>query len=388
MWRARHLDARLLAVSPALVVLLAPVGGSIVIAFLAIGIWLVVGRHRSIRNFDRRLALASFALAGYAFVRQLVDMDFNLVGQTGCRNYFVLLAALPFIPVGIVLVKNPVVVLSYGARFVLALLTPFSLYWLFSTNVRLGLFTNPLILTYLIALLACTARFPVRPEDRSGILWFYLAVVPLAATGGRIGMVFYGFAILIDLFKTPEVRKLSTKMRIAAIGAFGLILLSASMSSILVSRIDQSIGEIKTVLMGETGTQPARFIIWDAALSAFESNPVFGAGQCTAMTVLDEKLKGNGIESKFYHFHNMFADVLATLGLVGLALFFWFAFEVWRVTNWDQVRKSYQLPVFMLFAMIFIYGMTGSVISDDRMLAATFLVLGGIIREGKKPRKS
>ena len=386
MWRSRHLDARLFAIAPAALVLFAPLGGTIAIAFLVIGIWLVFGRHKSSRYFDKRLALASFAVAGFSFVRQMVDQNFIMFGEAACRNYYLLLFALPFIPVGIVLVRNPVAMLSYGARFVLCLLIPFSLYWLVAENVRLGLDTNPLILTYIVALLACVARFPVKRDDRTGIIWFYLAMIPLAATGGRIAILFYVLAILIDLFKAPEVRLLPAKVRMGIMAAFAILLAATSMSSVMTARVDQTYGEVKTVLMGEHGEKPLRFSIWDAASSAFQSNPVFGAGQCSAMRILDESLSAKGIEQKFYHFHNMFADLLATLGFVGLALFGWFAYEVWRCVNRASVVKSYQVPILMLFSMIVFYGLTGSVISDDRMTAATLLVLGGIIKQGMMPR--
>lgn len=159
------------------------------------------------------------------------------------------------------------------------------------------------------------------------------------------------------------------------------------MSTVMTARVDQTVGEVKTVLMGEYGARPLRFSIWDAATAAFQTNPVFGAGQCTSTDIMDETLHAEGIELKFYHFHNMLADVLAILGLVGLALFGWFAYEVWRSASRANDEKSYQVPIIMLFSMIVFYGLTGSVISDDRMTAATLLVLGGIIKQGMMPRK-
>lgn len=382
MWRSRHLDARLLAIAPALVVIVGLIGGTISIAFLVIGIWLVFGRHKSIRYFDKRLAIASLALAGYAFVRQMFDQNFVIFGEASCRNYFLLLGALPFVPVGIVLVRNPVAALSKGSRLSLGVLTVISVFWLLTEKGRLALDTNPLILAYLFALLACAARLPVRKGDKTGILWFYLALIPLAATGARIAIVFYVIAITIDIFKAPEITNLAPKLRVGVAAGFAILLLGLSTNSVMMSRVNQSVDEINNVLTGMERTEPLRFAIWRTAADAIVTNPVFGVGQCTAKANMVAKLNAQGIQEGFQHFHNMFFDIMATLGVVGFGLFAWFAAEVWRAASSADREGEYHLPLVMLFVMIVTYGMTGSLISDDRMIAATLLILGGIIKQG------
>ena len=90
--------------------------GIVAVAFFAVGIWLYCGRHHVSRYADPGLFRASMAVGLYSLGRWAVDL-INVSNTDQIElPYFALLAFLPFVPVGLVLVREPLDALVKGCR--------------------------------------------------------------------------------------------------------------------------------------------------------------------------------------------------------------------------------------------------------------------------------
>ncbi len=386
--RYRYVDCGLLALAPTLLLFWRDAFGVLAIAFFVIGLWLCSGRHRASRYADSGLLWAALALGAYSFGRWAIDL-LNLQSISGIQlPYFALLAFLPFLPVGLVLVRKPLNALVIGCRIAIVPAAAIGAYHLAIGTERYGFDTNQLIAAYFFMIFACMARFRLQgdPAWRPGLVFFYLALVPVVATAARIVILFFILAALYDCARLSV--RLYAKRRFALLAASALLFVAfcAVLSAIpqVAQRIDHLVLQLTLVMQGDYGNETLRVIIWGLGIEQFLQHPVFGVGQNTAVAIINEHLAAMDLRTGFRHFHNMVLDVLTFSGLVGGGLFAWYCIAVYKSVRSRTDSDDWVRNTNLLFAAIALYGLTGSFISDERMLMLTGLALGALTAAQKR----
>ncbi len=302
--------------------------------------------------------------------------------------YFALLAFLPFVPVGLVLVREPLDALVKGCRVAIVAAAVVGAYHLAIGTERYGFGTNELIAAYFFMIFACVARFRLSgdPVWRPGLWFFYLALLPTAAASARIVILFFFIAALYDAWRLSL--RLYGQRRFALL--VGCVLLFGVFCALILAipqvalRIEYLMVQLSLVLQGDYGNDTLRIVIWRLGLEQFLQHPIFGVGQNTAVIVANEQLAAMDLRTGFRHFHNMALDVLAFSGLVGGGLLVWFGVAAYKSVRGNADGKDWKRNVNLLFVGIGLYGLTGSFISDERMLMLTGLALGTLAITSKR----
>jgi O-antigen ligase len=397
-FRARWIDGLLIALAIPLLLIESRLGGAIVIAFICIGIWGVFGKHHSTRLITWPLFWISIAVGLYA----LVDYIFHALNNPTCVRgmpYHAEFLLFPFISAGLVLVREPMRWLALGAKIALFGFTIIALKEMSGSVHRFGFGTNPVIAAYFFMLLGCICRFDPRASQPVNLIFFYLSLVPAIATGTRIALIFYAVLLIIDL-AILFYRGLHIRLNPIAIGGVTILTLGlVGFTATTIPAVQQRIADTAYELNGHTlnrlpGSIEMRSIIMRSGIDSFLSAPVMGAGKCKAIKTLADSVNKVDSSTTFNFFHNMWIDSLAFYGLVGFCLFLSWCImmvaAVWRTPvsfHGDQTSPhTFQanLQVICLAFMIFLYGLTGSFASDDRMIAATFLVFAALINEKQR----
>ncbi len=389
-WRYRYIDHVLLLLAPLLLLFWRDGFGIVAIAFFAIGVWLYCGRHRVSRYVDRGLLRAAMAIGVYSLGRWAVDL-FNVTNADQIElPYFALLAFLPFVPVGLVLVQNPLAALVKGCRIAIFAAAVLGAYHLAIGTERYGFGTNELIAAYFFMIFACLARFrlPGDPVWRPGLWFFYLTLLPTAAASARIVILFFFVAALYDAWRLSLrlYRQRRFALLVGCVLLFGVLCALTLAIPQVAHRIEYLMVQMSLVLQGDYGNDTLRIVIWNLGLEQFLQHPVFGVGQNTAVIVANEQLAALDLRTGFRHFHNMALDVLTFSGLVGGGLLVWFCVAAYKSVRGHADSMDWKRNVNLLFVGIGLYGLTGSFISDERMLMMTGLALG-VLAATKKREK-
>ena len=385
LYRSRFVDPWIFAASVPLLLIETRLGGAAAILYAAIGVWDFTGRHKSMRWTDLRLLVPCLAFGFYALGTYLYAGLHN----PDCLNRMpshVYIIVLPFVAVGLVLVKQPLKWISLGAKIALAYLSIIALFSMLSTAERVGFGTNPALAVYFIMMLGCCCRFD---QTKTGQAFFYLSILPASATATRIALVFYAVILIYDLGVLAKhfMRSKNTSASIKLAGALlvGIFLAGfmAIRSPVIQQRYNDTFIEITQIATGQgQGSLRIRSYITEAGIETFWSAPIVGAGLCQSIANIKTKVAIIDPDLNYYFFHNMVLDVLAQFGLIGFALFCWFCFAVVRAL-WP-VNPEWREPTIILLVMIFIYGLSGSFLSDERMTAATMLIFGALINEKRR----
>jgi O-antigen ligase len=394
-FRSQSVDPWILASIVPLLLIFSPLGGTGLFLFILGGIWLVFGRHKSARLTDWRVMLPSLALGTYA----LISFAISVWRDPECivlMPHYVEILLLPFIPAGLALVRNPVHWLALGAKIALCYFAVLAVVALFTSAERYGFGTNPNIAAYFMMLCGCICRFDPRLTRRVNLAFFYLSLVPVLATGNRTAFVFYGLVFAVDFAmavghssyaRTKPLKTIAASL--LGLGLTGAVLIQIP---VLEKRITYTLSEITGPdAKSAAGSLYIRNVIGDAGVETFLSSPLLGAGLCQSVGNLNGAVKQIDPALQFKFFHNMWIDAVAFFGLAGLGLFLWWCFAIVRAvwpkeTLYQNGKKleSDRMAVMCLVLMIFIYGLTGSFLSDDRMMGATLLVFAVLISERQR----
>lgn len=384
-----------------LMLIYAPFGGTGLFLFILGGIWLMFGRHKSARVVDWRVMWPSLTLGIYAFV----SFAFSVWRDSECFGlmpHYVELLLFPFIPAGLALVRNPMQWLGLGAKTALCYFSVLAVVALSTSAERYGFGTNPNIAAYFMMLCGCICRFDrgnrsnVNRVQSINMAFFYLSLIPVLATGTRAAFVFYGLMFAVDFAvavgHSSYVRTKPLKTITGGLLALGLMGAALMQIPVLQKRATDTLNEITGHhASGADSSLYIRNVIEGTGMETFLSSPLFGAGLCQSVGNLNGAVKQIDPSLQFKFFHNMWIDAVAFFGLAGLGLFLWWCFAtvraVWpKEKLYQDTRKleSDRLAVVCLVLMIFIYGLTGSFLSDDRMIGATLLVFAALITQRQR----
>jgi hypothetical protein len=400
-FRSQSVDPWILASAVPLLVIFSPLGGTGLFLFILGGIWLVFGRHKSARLVDWQVMRPSLALGTYAFV----SFAFSVWRDPDCFGlmpHYVELLLFPFIPAGLALVRNPMQWLGLGAKTALCYFSVLALVALSTSAERYGFGTNPNIAAYFMMLCGCLCRFDrgngsnVNRVQSFNMTFFYLSLIPVLATGNRTAFVFYGLMFAVDFAvavgHSSYARNKPLKTITGGLLALGLMGAALMQIPVLQNRAADTFSEITGPDVNSAASSLyIRNVIAGAGVETFLSSPLLGAGLCRSVGNINGAVKQIDPSLQFKFFHNMWIDTVAFFGLAGLGLFLWWCFATVRAV-WPEEKlyqdtrklQSDRLAVACLVLMIFIYGLTGSFLSDDRMTGATLLVFAALITQRQR----
>jgi O-antigen ligase len=178
--------------------------------------------------------------------------------------------------------------------------------------------------------------------------WFLLFLLPLfkiiAETGSRVTFIGLMFSLVV-FFTIQKRRKVINKFLIKALGVVAIVLVFYYLMSneLLQERMQNTV---------ERGDLAGRDYIWRTILPPVLDNLFLGIG-ANGYSSLSYNAFGT-----FYSPHNVFIEIMAYSGLIGLFTFLLFYYKLTK-TAW-QINKdhSYILPIVMLL-FIFLNFFTG-----------------------------
>lgn len=167
--------------------------------------------------------------------------------------------------------------------------------------------------------------------NRKLSLWIFAGnLIALSLTGSRTGFIsFIMVAVIAILF----VRKLKGKHLV--VGIIGLLLLGGGPAY---SRL------VNTLIEMDYNTQ-ARFMLWDQAVLAFITNPIFGVGW-GRYGFYSDNIYATGAST---HAHNSYLQVLAETGLMGFIIIgMWFLViikKLWFYKRYDLLSALISIAI-------------------------------------------
>ncbi|WP_026480108.1 O-antigen ligase [Ahrensia sp. 13_GOM-1096m] len=384
-WRSRGFDSLVLASAPVLFILNPSSIGILNAVFSITGIWLICGRHNSSRYLNRNLYFLGLIIATYTIARLILVMMSTQQWSLICTPYQAYLALIGPLTIGLVLIRDPLRTLILSCRITIIISSFYSAYWIIETNnVRLGFGTNPLIAGYVLMLFSCITRFPLRPNEPRliNLIPFYLSFLIVIATGNRIILIFYVITFLWDsacaVHRLIKEDSLNFKISILIVG--GII---TSIAIIAFFGEQFRLANTLNLIFIEASADQSfllRLHMWDLGMQLFSQAPFLGVGQCNIpdLTLSHFETELNIVLS-FNHLHNVFIHELAAHGIIGFLLVFSFHVLLFMYLYKNMRNTNQRASLIILFFGIFIYGLTGSHLSDDRMMAATGLTFGVLV---------
>lgn len=371
--KRRRIDGPLFAF--AIACLIVDFGPEIILLsiFAGIGIWLVAGRHRSSRRIPRAYAIPVIIYLLVCTVIALIQWPDP--AELQAESYPLLFAFGIFLPVGLVLVRDPLRWLVLGARLGLAAALLLGVWEFFSTGTRIGFGGNAASAAFLIAVGGVIARveldkdYAFLPNSR---LWIYLAGFVLLMTGTRALLPIMLFALLIDAFSWWKGRRRLHRNWVLAQFTVVLLLVGGSgfvLGDAVQERFAYTIADIETAFSDsqELSSTNIRFMQWDAALEVIRQHPIFGLGAVQSMEEINEAVPEehrSRLES-FNHVHNFLLDETRIRGAVGLAALLFMLGTVFvrlMQVGTSEVRQA----TVLLYAAVLLYGSLHGVFLTER----------------------
>jgi hypothetical protein len=209
-------------------------------------------------------------------------------------------------------------------------------------------------------------RFVVRlfpPGATGGLFWTWLVALAFSqaafnrrlrlrwrlALGGLVLATFYVGLFQAQWWASGWLPPLVAVVAILCVGAPRLGLLVTLAAGVLAARNTQEV--INLIMVNEGYSLVTRLEAWRILAEIVKVNPILGLGPANYYwyTPLYSLL---GYYVKF-NSHNQYVDIIAQTGLLGLACFLWFAWEV----GWLGWRLRAQVPEG--FAQAYVYGALG-----------------------------
>lgn len=388
LWR-RAIDPILLMLAAMTLLLPANLAIWLFGIFMGIGIYLICGRHRSMRRIDMRYAAAAGILAVGSLAVSLANG--GLPDDFRWATYPVYYFAVVPLSVGVVLVRDPVRQLVIGARAGLVLVTAWSLYAVAAGEFRYGFGSNPANAAFAIAFIAVVSRLKVSEPPRwlgSNTFFFYLALIPVLVTGTRATVLVFAVAALMDLLSLARRRHVELDYRshrfVASLVA-GLVLVSAvgwMVAPTVTLRVSATVDEVGNLITDPTaavGGLSLRLALWRNAIDVIAENPILGVGGSRVVTELLGRIPAERLSSfeGLSFSHNVILDEGMQRGLVGIALLVGFyVYAIVRIARHASADIRQNLALAML--LILSFGMLHHLLLVDRhvaMIAVYFVLL-------------
>lgn len=242
--------------------------------------------------------------------------------------------------------------------------------------------------------LALTLFF--RPGNSSGQRWFYgvaavidgLAVIMTVVRGSLLGLGtgLFVFAVLYYLRYRSLLAKRVVLAMVLAAGIFFLVLITPVKDASFIK--SSPFWSRLTDTSFESYTAKTRFWAWRAGLQGWNDNIktiLVGWGPESFNIPFSQHFdprffRGPGSETFFDRAHNMFMEVLVTMGLVGLGAYLWIFQSAWSsLRRFARLKPEEYIYQIGLISLLLAYAIHNSFIFDTSAnLIVFFTVLGFI----------
>jgi len=148
------------------------------------------------------------------------------------------------------------------------------------------------------------------------------------------------------------------------------------------ARIDQAYTDIALFLSGNPSSSlGARFTMWDASISMFLSNPLFGVGTGDYKSMIASFVASGQypeILGKYNQPHNMYLFALATNGIIGLSALLFIFYSILRYTRklFYNQERFYGFLVLAVSVHFMIAGLTESLLNIHVLICSLALLMG------------
>lgn len=239
--------------------------------------------------------------------------------------------------------------------------------------------------TALLVSLMCIAGAYTYKRSKVLMAWMvlssfiaFLAFLFSGSRGGVLSLV----ALVIFWFLFYLVRKPSWKIISSLSGILILLLLIILCSPPVQKRVEYTIKEMETISSGSYQTSIGyRLLMWDAAISVFKENPIFGSGYSAYKDEM--KRRGDDGQVIYKHIlkdgsdpHNQILHQAAAKGVVGVAIYtvlllFPFLYFLGMVGSRDLSRSLVSMSMVSFYVLFVLFGLTITLL-DQRKIIVIF----------------
>jgi O-antigen ligase len=158
-----------------------------------------------------------------------------------------------------------------------------------------------------------------------------LTLFVLALTGARIAMI--GVIVVSIFYVLRSKRKLLNLAFVVVIGSILWISLPQQYHNRYLT--------VKQYAEGEEldDSNKLRLAIWDAGRRMFLDHPILGVGPGQFSTAFGTVYSGK-THFAWMQPHSLFLQVICELGLVGLGIFSYFVFQIWKANHWIVLNSN------------------------------------------------
>lgn len=392
----RHIDPALL--SAAMALLTVRLGPEIFIFgfFAGVGVYLIVGMHRSMRYVDRTYAISAGLYAAGAVLIGL--MHGGLSEEIRWIGYPVfLLLGIVLFP-GVILIKDPLRQVVLGARAGLVLAVVIGGFEMVAGPARIGFGGNAATAAFVLVVVGVLARIPVRDPARflpNSRLWFYTAAIAVIMTGTRSVLPVFALSLVLDLLATRrELADGTVRLTVRSAAMVGLIGILAfttighELVDPIATRLKDTVNEVEAMadedVLNAEGLK-IRLTLWEKAIDVVADNPLIGAGGARSMREVKQAIPKEE-RARFQHFnhvHQFVLDELRQRGVVGLFLMLGF-FVATAGKLWVRGSPDEREAVTLFLASILLFGSMHGVLLADRNMALIAIFLSMLLLDLKK----
>ena len=378
LWR-RKIDGPLLAFGLATFFIDSKLSAIVLGVFTGIGVYLLALRWKTWRRIDGPYAVATLVIAVGATAIGLANG--SLPGDWRYGSYPLYYLALLPIGAGFILVRDPLRMIVAGTRVALLLLAAWALYEMATVPSRHGFGSNPANAAFAICVFAIFSRLNVEGLPRllaNRHAYFYLALIPLLATGIRTVMPVFVAGIVLDLWtlyrygRDGETPRGSRLLPMAATATLLLLITGWFALPLVEARMDATAIDIEAVdsdLPPETSLG-VRLAQWDIARQVIAAKPWLGHGGEGAIAAQFRRIPEASMTALSPHpfSHNAVLDEWMQRGFFGLVLTFGFlVFSFHRV--YVKGRADIRQATILMAVLVTCFGMLHYLLLIDRNVA-------------------
>jgi len=214
------------------------------------------------------------------------------------------------------------------------------------------------------------------------IVLFLFTFGNILISGGRTGLL--SLFVIMFIFSVQYIKNIKN-ITIIILSIILLLFMGYKNVNIFKSRIDQSVNSIEKILIYDDYESPIgiRVALIRVGLEIFQDNILFGVGIKDNITQRVEYASVSDNNSFIFlskwapnsHFHNEYIEIVTSIGFIGLALFLYFIFTIYRI----NIKSSYFRNIKNIFIIILIFGITTTAMFHQRQTISLFALFIGLV---------
>lgn len=248
-------------------------------------------------------------------------------------------------------------------------------YYIGFVNGRLfGAYWDPNIAATLAAVVIVVSVFFFISAKKTVLKVLYilnavLQILYISFSGSRTGHLCIIAAGTLISFILACKHKFSPKKAVQTIAVLLTVIISVSAIIIIPKMVQKLSTDVAVIVLGgenknmfdrgydmSTDVSNRRFEIWGASVDVFKSSPILGTSRANILNYVDEYLPDSYLvrndHMRFDSMHNMWLEILASQGIVGIVAFV--GFTVWVLIGiFKNFLYLWNSKDFYLFALIF-----------------------------------